>query len=215
MKLFSSEHLFNYSWEQVTAANWQKYPNELSTHVVAVDILGRTIDQEKRILRTERLLTCKQPVPKWLSYLTGGLDHSYVREVSEVDLINKTLVMKSHNLTMNHLLEVNETVIYRPDKDLPQARTLFDQSAEIRAYASFKKICEKIEDWSVERFGQNAIIGKRGFELVLENLSKGWLESGEIVSEVGNSLIRDLNEVGDKTQSVLQEVSKLTNVLSK
>lgn len=174
MRLFQTSHYFNYPWEQVTAANWKKYPNELSTHVVSVDILDRSIDVERQVLRTERLIACKQPIPSWLSCIVGGQDRSFIREVSEVNLKEKTLVMKSHNMTMNHILQVNETVIYRPDGDVPEKRTIFDQQAEITAYGSFKRICEKIEEWSVERFGQNARIGKMGFETVLEKINKTW-----------------------------------------
>lgn len=205
MKIFESKHEFLYPWEQVTAANWQKYPNELSTHVVSVDILHREIDSQKQVLRTERLIACKQPVPKWLSVICGSENYSYVREVSEVDLINKTLVMKSHNLTMNHIVQVNETVVYKPDDTLANSRTLFLQQAEITAFGSFKKICDKIEDWSVERFGQNAKIGKQGFESVLQTLTSKWQDSGVLVQDVSNS-------VTETTTGVLAEVTKLGNV---
>lgn len=205
MKLFESNHFFDYSWEQVTAANWQKYPNELSTHVVSVDILNRDVDADRQVLRSERLIGCKQSVPRWLSYIIGGQELSYVREVSEVDLKNKTLVMKSHNMTMCHLLLVNETVVYQPDPDFPSSRTAFTQSAEITAYASIRRLCERIEDWSVERFGQNASRGKAGFEGVLKILLEKWDESGVLVSDVSQTL----NSVSEKTTGVLKEVSKL------
>lgn len=209
MKLFESDHKFDYSWEQVTAANWQKYPNELSAHVVSVDILNRTVDPDRQVLRTERLIGCKQAIPRWLSCIIGGQDLSYVREVSEVDLKNKTLVMKSHNMTMSHLLLVNETVTYRPDAAFPDSRTSFSQAAEITAYASIRRLCERIEEWSVERFGQNASRGRAGFESVLQLLLEKWDESEEFVSDVSYSLIKDINEVGEKTSGVLNEVRKL------
>ena len=178
MKLFESEHFFNYPWDQVTAANWQKYPNELSTHVISVDILDRQLINNNQTLRTERLIGCKQPIPRWLSFIVGGATVSYVREVSEVDLISKTLVMKSMNLTMSNLLLVKETVIYKPDEELPLNRTTFLQSAEITAFASLSKLCDKLEDWSVERFGQNAKTGKEAFESVLNKLTSKWEENG-------------------------------------
>lgn len=215
MKLFESVHSFEYPWDQVTAANWQKYPNALAPHVVSVDILDRQIDADRQVLRTERLIACKQAIPSWLRFIVGGDEYSYVREVSEVDLVNKTLVLKSSNLTMNHLLLVNETVIYRPDPELPNSRTNFSQEAEITAFASIRGICEKIEDWSVERFGQNAQVGKKGFESVLKVLTEKWEESGVFVSEVGDSLLKDINEYGDKTTDVLREVTKLGNAFRK
>lgn len=216
MKIFQSQHLFNYPWDKVTAANWQKYPNEYSTHVVSVDILDRTIDVERKTLRTERLIGCKQAIPGWLSWMVGAQQNSYVREISEVDLINKTLVMKSSNLTMNHLLLVNETVIYRPDKAMPLQRTSFEQSAEITAFALVNRICDKLEDWSVERFGQNASTGKIAFESVLKSLTQKWDESGVFVSDIGKRLEVIGDKIGDTlgetTADVLLEVTKLGQV---
>ena len=46
MKVFSNECTFDYSWEEVSTANWRKYCpwNEKSTHVIAVDIVSRQVD---------------------------------------------------------------------------------------------------------------------------------------------------------------------------
>lgn len=178
MKIFSSQHTFDYSWEQVSTANWKKYPNEVSTHVVAVDVLRREVDPVTGVLRTERLITCKQAIPKWILAMVGGTNVSYVREVSEVDPKAKTLTLRSVNLTMNNLLSVFETVVYKPDPVNPLSSTLFQQEAQITAYASFKRICNKIEDWSVERFNQNAQLGKAGFDSVLQKIYERVQECG-------------------------------------
>lgn len=46
MKIFESDCIFNYSWEDVSRANWRKYCawNTQSTHVIAVDTLDRHVD---------------------------------------------------------------------------------------------------------------------------------------------------------------------------
>lgn len=178
MKIFSTQHTFDYSWEQVSTANWKKYPNEVSTHVVAVDVLRREIDQKTGVLRTERLITCQQAIPKWLLAMVGGSNVSYVREVSEVDPKTKTLTLRSVNLTMNNLLSVYETVTYKPDPANPAVCTLFQQEAQITAYATFKRLCNKIEDWSIERFNQNAKLGKLGFDGVLKKIYETVQECG-------------------------------------
>lgn len=172
MKIFSSTHCFHYPWEEVSAANWKKYPNEMSSHVVAVDVLRREIDATSGVLRTERLITCKQAIPGWILVLVGGADVSYVREVSEVDPTSRTVTMRSGNLTMNHLLSVYETVVYSASPEDPENVTVFNQEAQITAYASFRRLCNKIEDWSVDRFHQNALRGKQGFESVLEKVTQ-------------------------------------------
>ncbi|KAK3827453.1 MAG: PRELI-like family-domain-containing protein [Benniella sp.] len=63
MKFFHTSHKFDHSWAQVTAANWQKYPNEQCPHVIAVDVLSRHVDPNTGVLHTERLLTCNQNAP--------------------------------------------------------------------------------------------------------------------------------------------------------
>ncbi|ODQ64981.1 MSF1-domain-containing protein [Nadsonia fulvescens var. elongata DSM 6958] len=190
MKIFSQQHIFGYSWEQVSSANWKKYPNEMSTHVIAVDVLRREIDPETNILKTERLLTCKQAVPRWLLTLVGGQEVSYVREVSEVDLKKRTLVLRSVNLTMNNLLFVYETVMYKPDPTNPTFATVFNQEAQITAFGSFKRLCNKIEEWSVDRFQSNASLGRAGFESVLNKVTNT-VHEGESVLEIMTERVKE------------------------
>lgn len=176
MKVFESKCTFDYSWEEVSRANWRKYCawNDKASHVVAVDTLSRTVDSKTGILRTERLITCKQAVPRWLMMAVGGAEVSYVREISYVDPATKTVRMESANLTGNNLLSVFETVTYRPDPSSPQTRTVFEQDAQFRAAGGFSRICNKIEEWSVERFETNATKGREGFESVLDMSRRAW-----------------------------------------
>lgn len=52
MKIFSTSHDFNYSWEEVSIANWRKYSpwNKKTPHVIAVDTLARHVDPETGIV---------------------------------------------------------------------------------------------------------------------------------------------------------------------
>jgi len=176
MKVFESSCVFEYPWANVSIANWRKYGawNTQSTHVVAVDTLNQSVDPSTGILRTERLITCKQNAPRWLMKIIGGTEESYVREVSEVDPQQQTVTLRSMNLTGSNIISVQETVVYSPDPSSPETRTRFQQDAQITAYGAFSRICGAIEDWSVERFGQNARKGRVGFEAVLEMSSKAF-----------------------------------------
>ncbi len=51
---------------------------------------------------------------------------------------------------------------------------MFKQDAQITAYGAFSRISQAVEDWSVERFGQNASKGRLGFENVLEMSAKAF-----------------------------------------
>lgn len=188
MKIFASQHEFDYSWNEVSTANWQKYSpwNDKSTHVIAVDTINRHVDPETGIvssvatiisrvdadrpqLRTERLITCKQSAPAWLNSFLGGKDTSHVYETSYVDPRAKKVTMCSMNMTWSDLLSVRETVVYRPCPNNPDGKTVFDQHAKIIAFCGgWQKIKNSIEEFTVDRFRQNAIKGREGFEAVLE-----------------------------------------------
>ncbi|KAJ2901872.1 uncharacterized protein MKZ38_001305 [Zalerion maritima] len=183
MKVFSNEVTFDYSWDEVSTANWRKYCpwNEKSTHVIAVDTLERFVDPQTGILRTERLITCKQNAPDWLKSLMGSCETSHVFETSYVDPKEKTVTMVSSNLTWSNLVNVQETVVYRPYND---HQTRFEQKAEITALCGgWQRIKNKIEDTLVTRFHENAVKGHEGFETVLEMSRKAFAEERERLAQ--------------------------------
>jgi hypothetical protein len=210
MKYFQQTVDFDYSWEEVSTSNWQKYGpwNEKTPHVIAVDTLSRSVDPATGIvsdsffhmsirhapplspskktnttqLRTERLITCRQSAPKWIQSILGAQDTSMVYETSYVDPVAKKLTLCSMNMTMSDLLNVRETCIYQPVASSPDTKTAFTQRAEITALCGgWQKIKNSIEQFTVERFQQNAAKGKEGFEMVLERARQVFQEQREIL----------------------------------
>ena len=168
MKIFSSSHEFDYNWDEVSTGNWRKYGqwNNKSSHVIGVDTLSRSLDPNTNILRTERLITCKQNAPQWVRSFLGGQETSLVYEVSYVDPAARKVTMCSQNMTWSDLLSVQETVVYTPSKT--PGKTTFNQQAKIIALCGgWQKIKSTIEEVTVERFKQNAVAGREGFERVL------------------------------------------------
>ncbi|KAI5925094.1 MSF1-domain-containing protein [Camillea tinctor] len=179
MKVFCNSHTFNYSWEEVSTANWRKYCpwNDKSTHVIAVDTLSREVDPATGILRTERLITCKQSAPDWLKSIIGGMETSQVFETSYVNPAEKTVTMVSQNITWANLVNVQETVVYKP---LSASQTQFVQDARITAMCGgWQRIKNSIEDSLVTRFKENALKGKEGFECVLAMSRRVFAEERE------------------------------------
>jgi len=179
MKIFSNSCTFNYSWDEVSTANWRKYCpwNDQSTHVIAVDTLSRHVDPDTGILKTERLIACRQNAPKWLLCMMGGNDTSLVYEVSYVDPVSKKLTLCSTNLTFSNVINVQETVVYQPHSS---ATTQFLQEAKITAVCGgWQKIKNAVEEASVTRFGENAAKGRQGFEAVLEMSRRAFREEKE------------------------------------
>ncbi|QKX56415.1 uncharacterized protein TRUGW13939_03520 [Talaromyces rugulosus] len=183
MKVFSSDCTFDYSWDEVSTANWRKYCpwNDKSTHVTAVDTLSRTVEPSTGVLRTERLITCQQTAPRWVVSLLGGDALSYVYEISYVDPVSKKVTMCSSNLTWSNVLNVKETVVYQPSRSMPGSKTDFKQEALITALCGgWQNIKNKVEEASVERFSQNAKRGREGFEAVLEMSRRVFGEQKEL-----------------------------------
>ncbi|KAF2100374.1 MSF1-domain-containing protein [Rhizodiscina lignyota] len=181
MKVFSASDEFDYSWEEVSTANWRKYCpwNEKTPHVLAVDTLSRNIDPETGILRTERLITCQQTAPKWLAPFVGD-GSSHVYEVSYCDPKSKKVTMCSQNMTWSDLISVQETVVYKPLAASPNGKTQFHQTARITALCGgWDRIKAKVEQATVDRFAQNAARGKEGFEMVLEMSRRAFAQERE------------------------------------
>lgn len=92
-----------------------------------------------------------------------------MHETSYVDPAAKKVTMCSTNLTWSNALSVQETVVYQPSPTHPESKTLFRQEAKITALCGgWQKVRNGIEEFTVDRFGQNARRGREGFEAVLE-----------------------------------------------
>jgi hypothetical protein len=64
-----------------------------------------------------------------------------------------------------------ERIHYTPDPADPDRKTQFTQSAEVQTRMPiFRGLGDKLEGWVTERFGQNAQLGRIGFEAVLDRL---------------------------------------------
>jgi len=56
----------SHPWFHVVTGMWKKYPNPKCSHVISIDVLDRSVDPNTGIIRTERVLGCKQKAPGWI-----------------------------------------------------------------------------------------------------------------------------------------------------
>lgn len=56
----------SHQWSHVVIGMWHKYPNPHCAHVLTVDTVDRSVDPKTGIIRTERILGCKQKMPGWI-----------------------------------------------------------------------------------------------------------------------------------------------------
>ena len=185
MKLFEALHSFEAPWHTVTYANWNKYPNPFSSHVISCDTLSRRVDPESQLLITERLLCCRQPVPSILARLGLGFqEQAYFHEISPLNLETREFTAQTVNLTMRSLLNVSETCVLTVDPNSP-SNTLFKQQAQVSAMGVFASLGRLIEEVAVNRFSANAAKGREALASVT---SKLWSEALELEQKMSSSL---------------------------
>ncbi|KAJ3210966.1 hypothetical protein HK099_008140 [Clydaea vesicula] len=184
MKLLDIQHTYSYNWQTITTANWRKYPNELSSHVLSCDVISREVDPSTGILKTERLLKCKQNVPYLIRSLATIPEVSYFREVSYLDPKTQTYTATTINLSLTNLLTIREICTYKPDPSNPN-KTLFQQQCMTTAGQSFSAFGKYIEDAAIYKFGSNASRGRAGLELVINKVLE---EVRDVEDKLGRGL---------------------------
>ncbi|CCM00318.1 uncharacterized protein FIBRA_02348 [Fibroporia radiculosa] len=132
-----------------------------------MDACYRTVDPSTGVIRTERVLGCKQKAPGWIIKFFGGSEDAFVREISFVDPRTRNATITSVNLSLSQFATCYESIRYTPTSD---GRTAFVQTAEIQSrMALWRGAADKLEGWLVQRFEQNAQLGKVGFTDVLRS----------------------------------------------
>lgn len=169
MKIWSSEHVFNHSWENVVKAAMQKYPNPLNPGVVGVDVIERVIDPERALIKSHRLLTTNWSLAPWITKLIGGNRTCYASEHSCVDLERKELSLRSRNLTFSNVIHVDEQLTYSVH---PQdaSKTLLRQEAQITV--SNVPLIDYLEGLMANKINGNAQKGRQAIEFIIKQMNE-------------------------------------------
>lgn len=177
MHFFNQVYNYDHPWSHVVIGMWHKYPNPKCSHVISIDVLDRSVDPRTGVIRTERILGCKQKAPGWIVKLFGGSEDAFVREISFVDPRNQRASISSVNMSLSQFATCVEQIEYLPAS---HDRTTFTQTAEIQARLGlWRSAADGLERWLVQRFEQNAHLGKLGFTDVLRRL---WEERQQLQS---------------------------------
>lgn len=97
--------------------------------------------------------------------------------------------MLSNNLTWSNILNVRETVVYKPINSVNGSeKTRFEQDAKVTALCGgWQKIKNGVEEASISTFKENAAKGKEGFENVLRMSRRVFMEEKERQSVANES----------------------------
>jgi len=133
--------------------------------VLTEDVVHRSVDKEGRLF-TKKLLSKTNSAPKWTErFLPTNI--VYIIEESIVDLKAKTLTTHTRNIGLQHLMRVEENVIYRPHETnhqwtVSEKNVSVDSSVYGFAFAARR--------FGLERYKQNIKKAYKGFNYTLETL---------------------------------------------
>ncbi|XP_006746032.1 PRELI domain containing protein 3B isoform X1 [Neomonachus schauinslandi] len=168
MKIWTSEHVFDHPWETVTTAAMQKYPNPMNPSVVGVDVLDRHIDPSGK-LHSHRLLSTEWGLPSIVKSLIGAArTKTYVQEHSVVDPVEKTMELKSTNISFTNMVSVDERLIYKPHPQDPE-KTVLTQEAIITVKGV--SLSSYLEGLMASTISSNANKGREAVEWVIHKLN--------------------------------------------
>lgn len=165
MKFYSSLCLVKFSWDQVAAAFWSRYPNPYSTHVLTEDTVSQVTSGNR--LLSKRLLTKTNSMPRWGERFVPGPRYVCVIEESIVDPVNKTLTTYTRNIGYTSLMMVEEKCVYRPSKD---NNDWTECQREAWISSSIYGFAYALQAFGMERFKKNASRSLKGFNYVLNSL---------------------------------------------
>jgi hypothetical protein len=168
MKIWSSEHVFNHTWDNVVKAALQKYPNPINPSVIGVDVVDRVIDPTTAVIKSHRLLTSKWNISPWITNILGGNSMIFGSEHSVIDLKNHVFSLRSRNLTFNTVVNVDEKLTYSIHPE-DSKKTLLKQEAIITVQNV--PVIDYLEKLMVTNINANSKKGRQAIEYIIEKMN--------------------------------------------
>jgi len=195
MKLWTSEHTFEHPWETVAKAAWRKYPNPLNPGVTGIDVLNRHVDTAGR-LQTHRLLITKWAFPTWVHGILGSDATCYGSEVSTVDPKQKSLELKTTNLTLNEIISVDERLTYTPHPE-NKNHTILKQEASINVRGvPLSGYLEGVVEGTID---SNAGKGRQAMEMAISKIKN---EMEELAKAAQHAAQKEMTLVAKRFDSI-------------
>lgn len=168
VKYFSCVGFLKGTWDQVSAAFWQRYPNPYSNHVLTEDIVFREVTPDNRLL-SRRLLTKTSRAPRWAEkFLPSHMARkAYIIEDSVVDPNNRTMVTLTWNISHARVMSVEERCVYKVN---PDNSNWTEIKREAWISSSLYGLSRAVQEFGLARFKSSVTKTMKGFEYVLAKM---------------------------------------------
>jgi hypothetical protein len=218
MKIWTSEHVFNHSWEMVSEGQWQKYPNPHNQAVVGTDVVDRRVIDG--VLHSSRIISSDWRLADWVQRLIGANKVCYAHEYSTVDPVNRVMKMNSKNLTFCNFVTMEESMTYRPHPEnseqtvMKQETVVTVQGVPLTSYMESIIVNTVSNNSNKGKAAMDWIVDKLGEECsalsISSSLDRIKLEILELKSSVAESLIQpakqSIDDLQDRIQGELQQI---------
>lgn len=166
MKIWSTEHVFNHSWETVTQSQWRKYPNPHNPAVLGSDVVDRHVGDDG-ILHSRRIIISSWSFPTWVQRIIGTPSECHAYEYSTVDAVRRKMEMTAVNLTFCSVLSMRERMCYSPHPTQPD-KTIMRQETEVSVRGV--PLTDYIESSIISMCSLNSVKGRAAMDWVVEKL---------------------------------------------
>ena len=186
-KHFDTVHSHNYPWAQVASAYWRRYPNPNSKHVFSEDFVECELIGDGKLLYTKRYIAKTNSLPVWGEHFFRAR-YVPLTEEAVIDPRAKTLTTYTRNIgALRFWMGVTEKVVFKPDPECPETRTLVEKQAWIESdMFGFRSAIKK---FGIDRFKKNSLRASQGFDWVLDRLySSSSAASGKMTKTNTNNV---------------------------
>ncbi|PWN35009.1 uncharacterized protein FA14DRAFT_114139, partial [Meira miltonrushii] len=181
-----------------------RYPNELASHVVSVDVLARQIISRPRIRQT--LILKKGTLPKWAPSGILRNAESWVLEESEVELDSpfsasdqrtdgegRKMKCWTRNLDHTTVMAVTENLTFTEQlpasidkEDAPISTSRLDSTHDVESSMGFTLLQSRIEKFGYQRVRTHVDTSRKGLWMTYSRFLQQRLQEGRINALVVN-----------------------------
>jgi hypothetical protein len=174
MKFWTSPiHIFDYTFNEVSAVFFDRYPNTFAKHIVSEDVIERRITENT--IFTKKLIVKKgasflKSVPNWMSRL-NTIQIVPTLEESIYDRNSGTLVTYTRNISHTEMFNMDEKSVYRDvdsnktslsrhlfvSVNYPRLSSFIERILVMTFRGSIRKTLSGIQEKLEERFGNPMI----------------------------------------------------------
>ncbi|AOW03147.1 PRELI-like family-domain-containing protein [Yarrowia lipolytica] len=167
VKFFQSSHSYDHDFSTVSLAFFNRYPNPYASHVLAADTIERYVDTDGN-LHTTRLILKQGRLPRFVKPFLKHISESWIIEKSVVDPKQMEMETWSSNLEHRYILKVEERTTYRREGAGTWSQ---NQVSFVSNFAGWG-VKDRIEKWSLDRFGENTAKSRQGMAFVMDLLKE-------------------------------------------